>query len=153
MLKRYCIGGLLALVSLTVRSQEGCEHVPLPKALKALEQSRDRDNNAAEKKAAAQKAIEIDPECLPCIHQLGEMAFFRAKSGGMDFAESKDLFKSLIEKCDVYHPEPFYYLGAMAYADREYDDAIKYFELFLRFPSDDPTKLGKQYEKKYAEVE
>ena len=145
MLKKYLIIGLCAVVSVAVNGQEGCEHVSSPKALKALEQSKDRDKSAAEKKAAAQKAIEIDPECLPCIHQLGEMAFFRAKSGGMDFAEAKELFKSLVEKCDVYHPEPFYYLGAMAYADREYDDAIKYFELFLRFPSDDPTKLGKQY--------
>ena len=153
MLKKYLVIGLCSMVSVAVSGQEGCEHVSSPKALKALEQSKDRDKSAAEKKAAAQKAIELDPECLPCIHQLGEMAFFRAKSGGMDFAEAKELFKSLVEKCDVYHPEPFYYLGAMAYADREYDDAIKYFELFLRFPSDDPTKLGKQYEKKYAEVE
>ena len=137
----------------TCAQEEGCDHQPLPKALKYLEQSKDKNKDAQEKKEAVLKSIEIDPGCLPCLHQLGEMEFLRAKNGSMDFTDSREHLKALIEICPDYHPEPYYYLGAMSYADKEYEKAIEYFDKFLRFPSDDPSKIDKGYEKKYKEVE
>lgn len=149
------LGVMVALgLSIGVKAQdEGCEHIPSPKTLKMLEKAKDKDRSSSEKREAVMKSIEMDPECLPCLHALGEMEFLRAKNSDMDFNNAKETLKNLVAKCEVYDPEPFYYLGAMAYADREFDDALLYFEKFLRFPSDDPTKVGKQYEKKYKEVE
>ncbi len=134
-------------------SQEPCEHQPSDKVLKLLEKSKDRKNDSNDRTEAIEKALEIDPECLPCLHQKGEMEFLRAKTGSLDFTASKETFKNLIDLCPTYHPEPFYYLGAMCYADREYDIALTYFDQFLRFESDDPKIMDKQYEKKYKDVE
>ncbi|MFM7105200.1 MAG: hypothetical protein ACKOW8_06730, partial [Flavobacteriales bacterium] len=126
---------------------------PEGKIAKWLEQSFDnRKYETEERIGFLQKALEEDDKCLPCLLRLAEIEFKVAKKGG-SFASSKSRLLRLHELCENYHSEVYYMLGAMMYADREYVDAEKYFERFLRFPDDDPSKFDKDYQKKYDEVE
>jgi outer membrane protein OmpA-like peptidoglycan-associated protein/tetratricopeptide (TPR) repeat protein len=136
-----------------MKSQENCDFTATSKVQKLLDQSFDmKKYETNERIEFLEKALEEDPKCLPCLQRIGEIEFKVAKRGG-SFANSKKHFQQLIDLCPEYHSEPYYFLGAMAYADREYADAEKFFEKFLRFPDSDPSKFEKDYQKKYAEVE
>jgi outer membrane protein OmpA-like peptidoglycan-associated protein/tetratricopeptide (TPR) repeat protein len=140
-------------VPIALSAQEGCDYTPAGKIQKLLDQSFDmKKYETNERIEFLEKALDEDPKCLPCLMRLGEIEFKVAKRGG-SFASSKQHFQQLDELCANYHSEVYYYLGAMSYADREYDKALAYFEKFLRFPDSDPSKFEKDYQKKYAEVE
>lgn len=149
------------LLSLTLFSsperasaQDACASEPSSKVLKWLEQSKDTKKYEAEQRQEfLSKALEEDPNCLACLRWQGELYYLRSKRSGSDFGPAKLMFEKLIELCPEYHSEPYYFLGAMSYADREYTKAEGYFEKFLRFPDSDPTKFEKDYEKRYKEVE
>lgn len=142
------------IFSTNSHSQEGCSFSAGSKTQKVLEQIKDTKKYDTDQRVELlEKAIEQEPGCLPCLHKLGEIQFLKAKRGGSSFQSAISTFEKLIELCPEYHSEPYYFLGAMAYADKKYDDATKYFEKFMRFPDDDPSKFEKDYQKKYAEVE
>ncbi|MFM9004318.1 MAG: hypothetical protein ACKOSR_02260, partial [Flavobacteriales bacterium] len=144
---------LLICLSTSVVAQDACTYQLEGKIAKWLEQSFDnRKYETQERIGFLQKALEEDDKCLPCLLRLAEIEFKIAKKGG-SFASSKSHLLSLHGLCENYHSEVYYMLGAMMYADREYVDAEKYFERFLRFPDDDPSKFEKDYQKKYDEVE
>jgi outer membrane protein OmpA-like peptidoglycan-associated protein/tetratricopeptide (TPR) repeat protein len=130
-----------------------CDFEPSPKVIKLLEKADDsKKYDFDQRYEFLQSALEEEDNCLPCMMRLGEIAFKRAKRGNSSFSEAQHLYEILVEKCDDYHSEPFYYLGAMSYADRNYDQAIAYFDRFLHFPDDDPSKFNKDYDKLYEEV-
>lgn len=135
-------------------TQSGCDAETSSKALKYLEQSRDTKKYDPDARAELlEKSLEEDPNCLPCLARAGELAFLKAKRSGASFQPAVLHFEKLIEICPEYHSEPYYFLGAMYYADRKYEEAEKAFDTFLRFPDSDPSRFEKDYEKKYAEVE
>lgn len=134
-------------------AQDDCSYAPSGKVQKLLDQSFDTKKYETEQRIEfLEKALEEEPKCLPCLMRLAEIEFKVAKRGG-SFAASKQHYQQLVDLCPEYHSEPYYYLGAMSYADSEYAKAESYFEKFLRFPDDDPSKFEKDYQKKYAEVE
>ena len=144
---------LFLSIPIILRGQEGCSFEPSGKIQKLLDQSFDmKKYETNERIEFLEKALDEDPKCTPCLMRLGEIEFKVAKRGG-SFASSKQRFQQLDELCPNYHSEVYYYLGAMCYADREYDKALEYFEKFLRFPDSDPSKFEKDYQKKYTEVE
>jgi len=134
-------------------AQEGCEFTPSSKVQKLLDNSFDTKKYKTEERTEfLEKALDEAPNCLPCLKRLGEIEFRVAKRGG-SFSSAKSRLEKLVELCPEYHSEPYYILGAMAYADKEYEKAEEYFEKFLRFPADDPSKFEKDYDKNYAEVQ
>ncbi len=135
------------------QSPASCEYTPTSKVQKLIDNSFNTKKYSTEERIAfLEKAIEDSPECLPCLRRIGEIQFRQAKKGS-SFQTAKKNLQRLIELCPEYHSEPYYYLGAMTYADHEYEQAIHFFEQFLRFPDSDPTKFDKDYQKKYTEVE
>jgi tetratricopeptide (TPR) repeat protein len=133
--------------------QDDCSFTPSGKVQKLLDQSFDTKKYETQQRVEfLEKALEEEPKCLPCLVRLAEIEFKVAKRGG-SFASSKQHYEKVVELCPTYHSDPFYYLGAMSYADREYEKAESYFDKFLRFPDSDPSKFEKDYQKKYEEVE
>ena len=144
---------ITVLIAAGLSAQDNCDYAPSGKIQKLLDQSFDmKKYETNERIEFLGKSLEEDPKCTPCLMRLGEIEFKVAKRGG-SFASSKLHFQQLDELCPNYHSEVYYFLGAMCYADREYDKALEYFEKFLRFPDSDPSKFEKDYQKKYAEVE
>jgi len=150
-----CIALLLfSLFSLSLFAQDGCVYEASSKITKLIDQSKDtKKYEANERLAFLDKALEEDPNCLPCLFRLGELEFLRAKRSGASFEPAKLRFEKIAEICPEYHSEQWYYLGAMQYADKEYEKAEESFNKFLRFPDSDPSKFEKDYQKKYEEVE
>jgi outer membrane protein OmpA-like peptidoglycan-associated protein/tetratricopeptide (TPR) repeat protein len=147
---------LLALlfVATDAASQESCAYEASSKIQKWIEQSKDTKKYSGEERLAfLDKALEEDPNCLPCLMRLGELEFLRSKRSGASFQSAKLRFETLHSICAEYHSESWYFLGAMYYADKEYEKAEEAFEKFLRFPDSDPSKFEKDYQKKYDEVE
>jgi outer membrane protein OmpA-like peptidoglycan-associated protein/tetratricopeptide (TPR) repeat protein len=139
---------------LSLRAQDPCTDVPTGKALKFLEQSRDTKKYDSEQRMElVEKCIEVQSDCMPCLMRKGEMLFLLAKRSNTDFAPAKQVFETIAEKCPEFHSEVYYFLGAMHYADKEYTEALKAFDAFLRFPDTDPGKFERDYDKKYKEVE
>ena len=145
---------VISLFSLSVFAQDACTYEASSKITKLLEQSRDtKKYEANERLAFLDKSLEEDPNCLPCLMRLGELEFLRSKRSGASFEPAKGKFEKIVEICPEYHSEVWYYLGAMQYADKEYEKAEESFNKFLRFPDGDPSKFEKDYQKKYDEVE
>jgi outer membrane protein OmpA-like peptidoglycan-associated protein/tetratricopeptide (TPR) repeat protein len=150
---KSCLILLLLMLGYSAYAQDDCSYMPSGKVQKLLEQSFDSKKYETEQRIEfLEKALEEEPKCLPCLMRLAEIQFKVAKRGG-SFAGAKQHYTKVVELCPEFHSEPYYYLGAISYADAEYDQAEKYFDKFLRFPADDPSKFEKDYEKNYAEVE
>jgi outer membrane protein OmpA-like peptidoglycan-associated protein/tetratricopeptide (TPR) repeat protein len=150
---RYQLLWLALLAISRICAQDGCVYEPSGKIQKLLDQSFDmKKYETNERIEFLEKALDEDPKCTPCLMRLGEIEFKVAKRGG-SFASAKQRFLQLDELCPNYHSEVYYFLGAMCYADREYEKALDFFEKFLRFPDSDPSKFEKDYQKKYTEVE
>jgi outer membrane protein OmpA-like peptidoglycan-associated protein/tetratricopeptide (TPR) repeat protein len=152
---RLLLWAVLLGYAMPMAAQEACDNKPNAKAQKLFDQSNDRKKYEADKRFAfLEKSVEEDPECLPCLVRLGEMTFLQCKRTGASFKYASAHFLKVLELCPDYHPDTYYFLGAISYADREYTEAIGYFEKFLRF-DDDGRKLTetKDYQKKYEEVE
>ena len=106
-----------------VLSQDGCAYSPSGKIQKLLDQSFDmKKYETNERIEFLEKALDEDPKCTPCLMRLSEIEFKVAKRGG-SFASAKQHLEQLDELCANYHSEVYYQLGAMYYADREYDKA------------------------------
>jgi outer membrane protein OmpA-like peptidoglycan-associated protein/tetratricopeptide (TPR) repeat protein len=133
---------------------QNCEYTPSKNIQKSLDKASESKKYSSEDRIVfLEKAIEEDPECLPCLLQLGEMKFLRAKRLNSGFEDVIKIYEDLKSKCEDYHSEMYYYLGAMNYASQHYSEATEYFEKFLRFPDGDPSKFNANYDKKYKEVE
>jgi len=98
-------------------------------------------------------ALEVDGDCASCLFQLGMSAYRIGKEGDKGYGAAIKYFDQLQAKCPNYHSDVPYHLGIMHYAQDEFADAAKAFEAFRKFPSDDATKLSKDYDKKYTDVE
>ena len=138
----------------TLLAQEECEYEASDKVAKLLEKAEDKKKYDADKrKEFYLDALEEDENCLPCLMEMGSNSFKSSKHSGSSFNESERLLEKLIEVCSEYHSEPYYFLGAINYANHKYEKALTYFNKFLHFPDDDPSKFEKNYEKLYEEVE
>ena len=123
------------------------------KASKLLEKSKDKKKyKSAQRTQFLRDALEIDEECLECRYLLGKKAYRRAKNETYDFTEANAYLVPLVERCPDYHSDPYFYLGAMSYAERRYTDALDYFDKFIHFPSDDESKFSRDYDKNYKTV-
>ncbi len=134
-------------------AQEECSYEPSDKVAKLLEKAQDKKKYDIEKrKEFFRDALEEDENCLPCLMEMGSNSFKSSKHSGSSFNESERLLEKLIEVCSEYHSEPYYFLGAINYANHNYEKALTYFDKFLHFPDDDPSKFEKNYDKLYEEV-
>ena len=123
------------------------------KAIKLLEKSKNKKKyKSAQRTQFLRDALEIDEECLECRYLLGKKAYRRAKNETYDFTEANTYLAPLVELCPEYHSDPYFYLGAMSYAERRYTDALDYFDKFIHFPSDDESKFSRDYDKNYETV-
>ncbi|MFZ6051285.1 OmpA family protein [Halocola ammonii] len=143
----------LFLMPVLAQTQDGCDYEPSRKVEKLLEKANDkRKYQSEERREFLIEAVEEDEGCLECRLMLGELEFLIAKIKNRSFDKAKNAYEQLIERCPNYHSEPYYYLGAINYAMRNYDEAVEYFDYFLKFPEDGEEKFARDYDRKYKEV-
>ncbi|MEZ4739396.1 MAG: hypothetical protein R2818_08565 [Flavobacteriales bacterium] len=122
------------------------------KIVKLLEEAA-KAKDGMERHQKLKASLDVDPDCVECLFQLGMSAYRIGRESGKGYDASIRYFDQVEAKCPQYHSEVPYHLGVMYYADGDFAKAAKAFEAFRRFPSDDPSKLSKDYDKKYSDVE
>lgn len=134
-------------------AQDQCAPTENKKAQKLLEQSTNsKKYKPSERYKFIQEAVEEDAECVECYFNLGELAFKRAQRGEGSYSTAINYFDELIARCEFFHSDAYYYLGVSYYAGQDFENALKYFTVFIEFP-DEPEKMAKDFDKKYDDVQ
>lgn len=146
-----------ALAITAVRAQdegaEGpCDKPSDKKVLKLLEEAA-REKNPSERHAKLKATQEIAPDCMECLFQLGCSAYNRAEAGAGGFDPCIKYLEQVKEKCPEYHADLYYYLGSAYYAKERYPEAAQALQRFLKFASDDPSKISADNDKKLKDAE
>ena len=145
--------GLLACSIAFAQDDDPCGKPTDKKIIKLLEEAA-KAKDGAERHQKLKATQEIDPDCAECLFQLGVSAYKRIReSRTASFAPAIKYFDELEEKCPGYHSDVYYYLGTMHYAEGRYAEAAQAFQKFQKFPSDDPSKMSRDVDKKTADVE
>lgn len=72
--------------------------------------------------------------------------------GDKNFAKAKEMFLTTIELCDKYHADCYYYIGVIAFSQKDMTTAMTYFEQFKNYKSDDSKRYSEDHSKKMADV-
>ena len=113
-----------------------CEHVPEGKILKLIEKGQNGSKyERAERVAFFEEAFERDETCMACLFEWGKLEFNGIKRSRGSFYPARQPLETLVDQCPFYRADAWYMLGAIAYADREYADALAYFTEYIEFPA------------------
>ena len=120
------------------------------KALKLYEKGINGSKyDRTERVAFLEEAFDRDDQCMVCLFEWGRLEFNST-------AFPRSLYSARQPLLQLIDARPFfrlaYMLGAMAYADREYEAAQSYFEEYLRFPPASEEVLGKRRDRYVEEV-
>jgi len=142
-------------IAMTAGAQDESDPCAAPtdkKIVKLLEDAA-KAKDPVERHQNLKATQEIDGECAECLFRLGLSAYRIGKEGGKGFEASIGYFERLQTKCPQYHSDVPYHLGTMYYAQDKFAEAARAFEAFRRFPTEDATKVSKDYDAKYKDVE
>ena len=133
--------------------EKACAAVLEGKTLKLYEKGINGSKyDRAERVAFLEEAFERDEACMACLFEWGRLEFNEIKRSRGSFYPAQQPLLQLIDACPFFRAEAWYMLGAMAYADREYEAAQSYFDEYLRFPPASEEVLGKRRDRYVAEV-
>lgn len=145
----------MAAVALGAYAQEADDPCAMPtdkQVLKLLDGA-SKAKDPTDRHAKLKSTLEIDPGCVECNFRLGLSAYRIGREGGKGYAAAIKYLEAVQAKCPHYHSDVPYHLGVMYYAQDQFAQAAKAFEAFQRFPTEDAARMGKDYDKKYKEVE
>lgn len=144
----------LALAGSNAHAQDDdpCGKPTDKKILKLLDEAANA-KDPAQRHAKLKSTLEIDPDCVECNFRLGLSAYRIAREGGKGFAPAIKYLEAVQAKCPNYHSELPYTLGMMRYAEGDHAGAARDLEAFRKFPTEDPARVSKAYDKQYKEVE
>lgn len=152
--KAGVLSALVLLCAMPVHAQDedACAPPTDKKIVKLLEEAA-KAREPMDRHRSLKATLEVDPECIECHFRLGLSAYRIAKEGGSGYKAAVGYLSKVQETCPTYHSDVPYTLGVMHYAEDRFAEAAKAFEAFRRFPSDDATRLSKDYDKQYKDVE
>ncbi|MCU0435265.1 MAG: OmpA family protein [Bacteroidia bacterium] len=101
------------------------------------------------------KAIELEPEWADANMLMATMIIKKAKVDGhpTEYKAALPYLKAAVTACPQIGAEPYMLIGSQYFFDEQYSEAIPWLEKFIKFETDDPKKLGKDYEQKVLEAE
>lgn len=152
---QFLLATALGSAPIMVLAQDGEDPCGVPtdkKIVKLLEEA-SKAKDPMERHSALKSTLEVDPECVECNFRLGLSAYRIAKEGGKGFKAAVGYFAKVQAICPNYHSDVPYTLGVMHYAEDNFAEAARSFEAFRKFPSDDATRMSKDYDKQYQDVE
>lgn len=136
-------------------AQEEADPCGMPtdkKVVKLLEEAA-KAKDASTRHQKLKASLEVDPDCAECLFRLGLSAYRIARESGRGYDAALRYFEQLGTRCPQYHSDVPYHLGVIRYAEGDHAGAVKAFEAFRKFPTDDPARIARNYDKQYQEVE
>lgn len=136
------------------QDEEGpCTKPTDKKVLKLIEQSFDsKKYDQKERFAFLKEALAKDENCTECRLELAKRAFQVAKDGGNTYDKAKEYYSDVISACSTYNADAFYYMGLMAYSDRDDEKALEYFTQFINFKSENDWAYSSDHAQKMKDV-
>jgi len=144
---------LLAGLSTSAQDEPGPCDPPTDKKIVKLLEEAGKAKDGTTRHAKLKASLEADPECGECIFQLALSAYKIGRESGKGYDAALRYFEQLESKCPDYHSDVPYHMGAIRYGTGDHAAAAKHFEAFRKFPTDDATRMGKNYDKQYQDVE
>lgn len=106
-----------------------------------------------ERITALKELLELNEDCAPCMWNMAQETFNKAKIDGSDYSIPKKYYLMIEQVCPDYHADVYYNLGLILYTEQNDCEALKYFKKFLDFKTDDENKLSRHYDKQIQDVE
>lgn len=149
------------LISPAVSAQKGknedsgCPQPENKDAQKLVEKARDLNKyEFNERLGFAAKAVELEPEWADANMLVATMIIKKAKVDGhpTQYKSALRYLEAAVQACPQIGAEPYMLIGSQYFFDEEYAAAIPWLEKFINYETDDPKKLGKDYENKVLEA-
>lgn len=131
------------------KSSSPCEAPDDSEAKKNYEKSQDKKKyKFDERKEFLAKVLEAQPNWAEANMAMAKMIMVKAKADGNEgvYPAAIPYLKAAVDNCPEIGAEPFYQLGAQYYMAENYKNAIPYLEKYLKYDTEDPKKLGDNYE-------
>lgn len=132
-----------------------CAQSENKEALKLLDKAKDKKKYDFEERFKfAAEAVELEPDWAEANLVLGDYLLTKAKAAEKGtYKSAVHYYKIAVQACPELGAEPLYWIGVQHYSDEEYTDAIVWFEKYINYQTDDPKKLGKDYEARSLEAQ
>ena len=130
-------------------SNSDCQTIDNADAQKDFEKSKDRKKyNWDERKGFLEEALAAEPTWAEANLAMAKMIMTKAKADGNEgqYPAAIKFLKAAVDNCPKIGAEPFYWLGTQYYLVENYPDAVTYLTKYLNYDTDDPKKLGANYE-------
>lgn len=127
----------------------GCGQPDDKEAVKLYEKSQDKKKyEFNERMEFLKEALVIAPDWAEANLALGTMWHKKAVADDHpdSYPQAIPYFKAAVTSCPEIAAEPYYLLGMHYYNIENWTEAINYLDKFIKFNTDDPNKLGKDYE-------
>jgi outer membrane protein OmpA-like peptidoglycan-associated protein len=141
--------GPLSVVAQDDEPKSDCQTIDNADAQKSFEKSKDRKKYSwDERKKFLADAIEAEPTWAEANLAMAKMIMTKAKADGNEgqYPGAIKFLKVAVDNCPKIGAEPFYWLGTQYYLVENYPDAITYLDKYLKYDTDDPKKLGENYD-------
>ena len=99
------------------------------------------------------ETLELEEDCIPCIWELAKMSFRRKYTTGDPMDLPKKYFLQLESLCPAFHADVYYYLSLIYYMEKNDCEAVKYFNKFLEFPTENKKQIAINYKDQKLYVE
>lgn len=133
----------------TPAASGGCGAPDNKEAVKLYEKAQDKKKYTFEERMEyLNECIALEPEWADANLLMANMWIKKASADEHPntYPQATRYLKAAVNSCPTIGAEPFYLLGQQYYTDEQWNDAITYLDKFLKFETDDPAKLGKDYE-------
>lgn len=109
-------------------------------------------------------AIKQAPDNAMAYFEYGVYAFNKASeyynrqptpniaAGDKSMQKAEEMFLEAIDLCAKYHADAYYYLGVINYTQQDLETSKRWFDQFINFKSDDPSRYSEDHAKKIADV-
>lgn len=92
--------------------------------------------------------MQLQPTWAEANLAMAKMIMTKAKADGNEgrYPAAIKFLKTTVDNCPKIGAEPFYWLGTQYYIIEDYPNTITYLTKYLNYDTDDPKKLGADYE-------
>jgi outer membrane protein OmpA-like peptidoglycan-associated protein len=123
------------------------------KLAKLWDKANDNSNDYKTRITSLKAILDVNEDCAPCMWNMAQETFKRSKISGSSYGIPKKYYHMLEYTCPDYHADVYFNLALIYYSEQSDCEALKYFDKFLNFPTDDEKKLSRTYDKQVASVE
>ena len=127
----------------------GCGAPDNKEAVKLYEKAQDRKKyKFDERMGFLNECLTLEPEWADANMMMARMWITKASADEHpeSYPQAKKYLKAAIESCPTIGAEPYYLLGQQLYMEEDFAGCITYLDQYVKYDTDDPAKLGKDYE-------